>query len=850
MQSKIGQNSPRSSRTQNDIRWTRHIITGVVFAAVYYGLDYTAVNLQIAPGVSAWYPPSALSLVLLSGISLWYSPVVFLVGMIAEVVNYHQSPFAPYTVIETADVAIGYLVAAAILRKYLKLDRMFHRVRDFGWYFGIVATAAFCVAVLGVAMLELSSPELHVPYWRTVFNWWVGDTVALVSVAPFLFLYVLPHLRHWLGIRGGGDTRQWLDPILPTKPLSGWQRVVLSSQFAIAIFTLWLVFGTRVGNHFDLLYLCFVPVVWIAASGGAQRTAIGLIVVNSGAVAAVLLMHPVSFSFVELQLLMLVISVTGASLGAAVDESTFNETKLRTSTTHLNALIDNSPLAIVSYDHAGRVTMANPAFEKLFGYLHAEIVNRPLDRLITSSEFEAEATEIMKSMNFGVSVHTTTKRIRRTGELVVVELFGVPLYAGGAVNGGYEIYKDVTDQKKLEEELALSQKLQAVGRLAGGVAHDFNNILGVVQGYSEYMVEQLPATDPMRESAEEILHSAHRGSGLVRQLLSFSRKQAIEQVVLDLNAVMSSVQTLMTRLIGEDIDLKVRLAPEVGRIKADPGQLEQIILNLAVNARDAMPRGGVIELETSNCTSENPVTSRLEPYVMMLFRDSGVGMSQETLSHIFEPFFTTKEKGKGTGLGLSTVYGIVEQSGGQVRVESELGRGTTFRIYFPCVDAPTVARRPEETHGTTLGGAETILLVEDQEEFRRMMANYLTRHGYNVLIARNGAEAIQISSARHESIDLLLSDVVMPGIRGPLLAKILAQSRSEMAVLFMSGYTDGSLDDSLQSTNASGNSGSYGLISKPFTWQALGTRIRDVLETPRLKREMNVSLGLDDLAPR
>jgi PAS domain S-box-containing protein len=480
----------------------------------------------------------------------------------------------------------------------------------------------------------------------------------------------------------------------------------------------------------------------------------------------------------------------------------------------------------------------------LFGYSHAEIVGRPLDRLITPPDLENEAAEISRNLSFGISVHTTTRRIRQTGESLFVELFGVPLLANGNVKGGYEIYKDVTDQRKLEEELALSQKLQAVGRLAGGVAHDFNNILGVVQGYSEYLVETLAPTDPLRESAEEILHSAHRGSGLVRQLLSFSRKQAIEQTVLDLNAVLTNVQTLITRLIGEDITLNIKLAPDLGRINADSGQLEQIVLNLAVNARDAMPRGGIIEIETSNCVLEDSESARFEPHILLLFRDSGTGMDSETLSHIFEPFFTTKEKGKGTGLGLSTAYGIVEQSRGQVRVESEIGRGTTFRIYFPRVDSPLPVETRQETPGYSRDGRETILLVEDQEEFRRMMASYLVRHGYNVLIARNGTEAIQISSSRADSIDLLLSDVVMPGLRGPQLAKILTPSRPQMAVLFMSGYTDGSMDDSQESSR------SFSLISKPFTWQALSARIRDVLEAQRSKKSLDVTLGLDNLAAK
>ena len=826
------------------VRWFRYIVTAAVFCVLYNALDYTSVSLQIIPGVSAWYPPSALSLALLAGVSLWYAPCVFAVGLFAEVFNYHQSPLSPATLVQTADVTLGYLLAAAVLRKYLKIDRMFHRVRDFGWYFGISALAAAGVAGIGAEAIVLADSDAKISYWSSFFNWWVGDTVALVSVAPFLFLYVLPPLRRWLGLGATGQTVDWLRPVQRLESWSGWQNVVITAQFATIVLTLWIVFGTNLSDHYNLFYFCFVPVVWIASSGGAHRSAVGLVFLNTGAVAAILLTRPIAFSLSQLQLLMLVISVTGISLGAAVDESRMNESKLRTSTTHLNALIENSPLAIVSYDNFGAVSMANPAFERLFGYSHAEIVGRPLDRLITPPDLENEAAEISRNLSFGISVHTTTRRIRQTGESLFVELFGVPLLANGNVKGGYEIYKDVTDQRKLEEELALSQKLQAVGRLAGGVAHDFNNILGVVQGYSEYLVETLAPTDPSRESAEEILHSAHRGSGLVRQLLSFSRKQAIEQTVLDLNAVLTNVQTLITRLIGEDITLNIKLAPDLGRINADSGQLEQIVLNLAVNARDAMPRGGIIEIETSNCVLEDSESARFEPHILLLFRDSGTGMDSETLSHIFEPFFTTKEKGKGTGLGLSTAYGIVEQSRGQVRVESEIGRGTTFRIYFPRVDSPLPVETRQETPGYSTDGRETILLVEDQEEFRRMMASYLVRHGYNVLIARNGTEAIQISSSRADSIDLLLSDVVMPGLRGPQLAKILTPSRPQMAVLFMSGYTDGSMDDSQESSR------SFSLISKPFTWQALSARIRDVLEAQRSKKSLDVTLGLDNLAAK
>jgi PAS domain S-box-containing protein len=827
-----------------DVRWYRHIIVGAVFGILYVGLDYTSVSVQIAPGVSAWYPPSALSLVILAGVSLWYAPWVFLVSLVAAALNYKQSPFSAFTLVQTLDVTGGYVLAAFIIRRILRIDRMFHRARDFGWYTAVVTLAAAGVSALGVECLVLFRPNEPVSYWSAIFNFWVGDTVALLSVAPFLFLWVLPWLRRWLGLDSRIHAMQWLEQELGSEDARAWHRTLVAAQFASVVVTLWVVFNARRGGHYDLFYLCFVPVVWLAASGGSKRSSIGLVLVNSGAIAGILMTRYATFSLSELQLLMLVISVTGISLGAAVDESRGNENKLRTSTAHLNALIDNSPLAIISYDNSGKVSMSNPAFERLFGYSHSDLVGRPIDRLITPTDLETEASEIARNTAFGVSTHTTTRRIRRTGEPVIVELYGVPLFSGGAVRGGYEIYKDITDQKKLEEELALSQKLQAVGRLAGGVAHDFNNILGVVQGYSEYMVEKLAPADPMRESAEEILHSAHRGSDLVRQLLSFSRKQAIEQVVLDLNGVMSNVETLIRRLIGEDIDLSVRLDPDLAKIRANSGQLEQIVLNLAVNARDAMPRGGSISIETSECVVAGAEGSPATPGVMLLFRDSGVGMSPETLSHIFEPFFTTKDKGKGTGLGLSTVYGIVEQSGGQIRVDSEPGQGTTFRICFPSVDSPVAAHKPEEVLGKSATGQETILLVEDQDEFRRMMASYLKRQGYNVLVARHGNEAIHISSTRTEPIDLMLSDVVMPGMRGPKLAKTLAPSRPEMAVLFMSGYTDGSLDESSDAPRT------YQLISKPFTWNSLSARIREVLEGSSSNRETNLSLGVSEVRTR
>ncbi|HEY0704811.1 MAG TPA: ATP-binding protein [Candidatus Acidoferrales bacterium] len=821
----------------------RYLLTGLVYAAIYIALDYVSVGLQITPGVSAWYPPSALSLALFAGVSFWYVPWVFLVGIVAQVLNYNQPITSASSQLSTLTVTLGYACAAFFVRKCVRMDKTFHQVREVGRFITLAALTAAGVAMIGSAALAIDHTGAKFAYWSTVFTWWVGDTVALVSVAPFLFLFVLPWLRSWLGMPSEARPESWYeDPAFESRVASWRSSTIIACQFLTAAFVLYLVFGTRLNERYDLFYLCFVPVIWIAASGGAKRSVVGLLFINTGAVVAIRYAHAAAaISFSELQLLMLVISVTGISLGAAVDERTSTEKKLQGSTLYLNSLIENSPLALVSHDVRGKILMVNAAFERLFAYPETEILGKTLDPLITPPGLEKETNDITLSLSYGVPVHVVTKRARSTGDMVNVELYGVPLFANGSVKGGYGIYKDITDQKKMETELALSQKLQAVGRLAGGMAHDFNNILGVIQGYSEYLMERMDRGNPLRESAEEILNSAHRGSGLIRQLLSFSRKQTIELVVLDLNKVVSNVKHVLERLIGDDIELQLTLGSDQTLIKADSGQIEQIILNLAVNARDAMPEGGKITIETLNTSLERAPSQRPEPFVMMSFSDSGTGMDQETQNHIFEPFFTTKEKGKGTGLGLCTVYGIVEQSGGQIQVFSEIGHGTTFRIYFPREQSIEEAPTLESKTLRASGGHETILLVEDQNDFRRMTASYLERSGYKVLVARNSAEAIATSAANREPIHLLLTDVVMPGMRGPQLAKALAPSRPDMAILFMSGYTDGSIDEETESTSG------FALIHKPFTWNLLASKMREALDGRTKKTESGKTLGIGNL---
>jgi signal transduction histidine kinase/ActR/RegA family two-component response regulator len=421
----------------------------------------------------------------------------------------------------------------------------------------------------------------------------------------------------------------------------------------------------------------------------------------------------------------------------------------------------------------------------------------------------AERTAEIKSLNAGLEHHVS----ERTAQLVAAN---------------QELEKEVAERKLAEEQLRQAQKMEAVGKLAGGVAHDFNNLLTVINGQTDLSLRRLKEDDPLYRKLEAIKEAGERAASLTRQLLAFSRKQILQPKVLDLNQVIFETNKMLQRLLGEDIDLLIGLAPDLGKVKADPNQIVQVLMNLSVNARDAMPKGGKLTIETDNIYIDEEYTRRhisVRPgqYVVLAVSDTGCGMGAETQARIFEPFFTTKEVGKGTGLGLATVYGIVKQSGGNVWVYSEVGKGTSFKIYLPCVSGSAERLKVETKDNKLQTGTETVLLVEDEDMVRNMTREILQESGYQVLTAKHGHDALSIAEQHSGPIHLMLSDVVMPQMSGRELAAYLAPLRQDMRVLYMSGYTDdaivhhGVLDEGMA------------FIEKPFTPNALARKVREIL---------------------
>jgi PAS domain S-box-containing protein len=496
-------------------------------------------------------------------------------------------------------------------------------------------------------------------------------------------------------------------------------------------------------------------------------------------------------------------------------------------------LLEAAPDAMVVVDQGGEIVLLNLQAERQFGYRRDELVGQKVKNIIPHGFAErliadgtrSAAEALAQQMGTGIELLAR----RKDGSEFPIEIMLSPLDGVDGILVTAAI-RDITERKRrehesknLEEMLRQAQKMEAVGQLAGGVSHDFNNLLGVILGYTGIMLDSLSPDDPNHKGIEEIQKAADRAALLTRQLLAFSRKQVLQPKVLDLNTVVAGTEKLLQRLIGEHIELLVILKPALGLVKADAGQLEQIIMNLAVNARDAMPPGGKLTIETSNVEVDEESVTRPGPHVMLSVTDTGCGMDANTKNRIFEPFFTTKEFGKGTGLGLSTVYGIVKQSGGSIWVYSEVGIGTTFKIYLPCVGPILENASPGDKLEKVEGGSQTILVVEDEAALLQVTHQSLEAVGYLILAAHSPAEAIRISESHPGPIHLMVTDVIMPGMNGAQLATHLSAPRPDMKVLYVSGYTDdtivrhGVLEPGLA------------FLQKPFSPKTLARKVSEVL---------------------
>jgi PAS domain S-box-containing protein len=492
---------------------------------------------------------------------------------------------------------------------------------------------------------------------------------------------------------------------------------------------------------------------------------------------------------------------------------------------------------IVTIDENSTIIFVNDALQKMFGYSYEELVGKPLMQLMPSTFIDRHKNAFRAYIDTGVRrmswAGIQLPALHKSGREILVEMsFGEFGKEGKRLFTA--VMRDITDRRRLEDQLRQSQKMEAVGRLAGGVAHDFNNLLTTILGYTTLLLQRHDMDDEPDRRLVEIKRAAERAAGLTRQLLAFSRRQVVEPQISDLNRIVAEIEDMLRRLIGEDIDLAFHPAPEPAWVRADTGQLEQVVMNLVVNARDAMPRGGRLTIEITHVDQKQPLTQgdvTLKPgfCVALTVRDTGCGMDAETLARVFEPFFTSKDFGQGTGLGLAIVYGIVQQSAGHITVSSEPDAGSSFTIYLPLAEAAPIAEAQPE-RANAMDGTETLLLVEDEGPVRKLASEMLLRHGYIVIEAANGPEALALAECHAASIDLLITDVIMPKMSGGELVERLQQTHPTLRVLYISGYND----DAIVRHGVSHANSAF--LQKPFAYEAFVAKVRDVLDRPVVDR--------------
>jgi len=778
-----------------------------LLAVLYFGSAKLGLLAAVAHGVvsSAWPPTGvALAALLLAGVRYW--PGIAIGALLLNATSgVSLLGAAGIAMGNTLEAVVGTLLLQRVARFRPSLDRL-QDVLALVLLAGILSTAVS--ATVGVTSLLLSGSTPSTSVGRLWFVWWSGDAMGTLIAAPvFLTWLTTPRLR---------------------EPLARAAEALTLLVILVALTS--VLFLTRI----SYVYAVFPFAIWAALRFGPRGAATATLLVSSLAVWYTLnglgpfVASTPTHNLALLQSFIGLLAVTTLVIAALLTERTAAEQALTESEAHYRLLFERNPNPLCVYDAETLAFLAvNEAAVRLYGYSRAEFLEMTLKDLRPPDDGPRPQSQSTISGEGLVGAGEWRHR-KKDGTAIVVEITRHALTFAGRP-AALAMAHDLTQRRSLESQLLQSQKMEAVGQLAGGIAHDFNNLLTAIFGSSDLLLEDLSVDDQRRSDVEDIKQAAQRAAALTRQLLAFSRQQVLAPQVLDLSALIADLEKMLRRVIGEDVEFRTVLAPDLGAVRADPGQLEQVIVNLAVNARDAMPYGGKLTVETANVDLDEAYPQErglVVPgrYAMLAVTDTGIGMDAHVKAHIFEPFFTTKEKGKGTGLGLATVYGIVKQSDGYIWVYSEPGRGTSFKIYLPRVEAVAEPPAPKAMPPASLRGSETVLVVEDEAAVRNLVRRVLEAHGYSVLVAADGPEALRLIESHHEPIHLLVTDVVMPKMSGRQLAERVVSTRRETKVLYLSGYTDDAIVH--HGVLAPG----IAFLQKPFTPRALARKLREVLD--------------------
>ena len=816
--------------------WLAYALMCAAVATAYtvagkVGLALALIN----PSASAVWPPTgiALAALLLFGSRLW--PAVFAGAFIVNETT--SGSLATSLAIASGNTAEA-VVGAYLVNRFARGRQAFNNGRDFLRFviLGGLLSTAFS-ATVGVTSLAIAGLLDWPAYSRVWLTWWLGDATGAIVVTPVLVLW-------------------WLDPRVRW---SRAQSIEIAFLLSALVTVAWIIFFQV---RYPIDFLCVLPCVWAGFRFGrreaASATCVLAVIALWGTVRGVgpFGTYSANDALLLVQLFMAVTTIAGIMVGAAVDErqqaeaqlrlfNTDLEQRVRARTAGLQRALDDLTVAENRLEEAQHVAhtgswewtiaddrvwwskelhriygLANASYQQFLGIVH------PQDRQ-RIHDIGRRAVDDRQPFEYEHRV------IRRDGDVRTIYGRGRVVEEGGRVVRIIGTAQDITERKRMEAQLFVAQKREALGRLVGGVAHDFNNVLTAIGGYTDLVLEALDAGHASRGELHEIKKSAERAAALTRQLLSFSQQHMIDPHVIDINAVIEGFVTMLRRLIGDNIIVHTSLAPHLSGIRGDGSRIEQIVMNLAVNARDAMPHGGQLTLETRNVTLDGrygfskPAHPPAGPYVVLAVSDTGCGIDDVIMPQVFEPFFTTKPPERGTGLGLATVYDIVKRFGGYVWVYSEVGKGTTFKIYFPAAHPRSVevTSTPEDVSPELPSGVETVLLVEDDEAVRQVARGALRLRGYDVLEASTGDAALRLASACSRQINLVLTDVVMPGLDGPALVAALRRSRPSVKALFMSGYAQRAIvSHGLLTTETP-------FLEKPFTPAQLLRTVRTVLDT-------------------